>query len=47
MLSGIYQQYLNSVHEIPEDGTDVPKHVEVVKGYTFKYAYNMCIRLAL
>jgi len=45
MLTGIYQQFLNSVHEITEDGTAVPKHVEIVKGHTFKYICNMWIRL--
>jgi len=30
-----------------EYGTDMPKHVEVVKCHTFMYACNMCIDLVL
>jgi hypothetical protein len=30
------------VRELPEDGTDVPKHVEVVKDYTDVCHVNLC-----
>ena len=26
------------VYELPEDGTDMPKHVRAVKEHTFKYS---------
>ena len=35
------------MHELPEDGTDVPKHVGVVKDYTFKCVCNLFIMLVL
>jgi hypothetical protein len=31
------------VYELPASGADVPKHVIVVKGHTFTYAYNLFI----
>jgi hypothetical protein len=34
MYSIVFQQVLNLVYELPEDGTDVSKHVGVVKDYT-------------
>jgi len=43
----IEQQVLNLVHELPEDGTDVPKHVSVVRDHTFRYVSNLCIKLVL
>jgi len=30
--------YLNVVYELPEDGTDMPKHVTAVKEHTFMYS---------
>jgi hypothetical protein len=35
------------MYELPEDGTDVPKHVGVVKDHTFKCVCNLCIKLVL
>jgi len=35
MSSVLYQQVLYLVHEHPEDGTDVLKHVRVAKDYNF------------
>jgi hypothetical protein len=33
--------------ELPEDGTDVPKHVGIVKYYAFQYVCNLGILLVL
>jgi len=41
------QQVLNLVYELPEDGTDMPKHVSVVRDHTFRYVSNLCIKLVL
>jgi hypothetical protein len=40
MYSFIYQQVLNLVYKLPEDGTDVTKHAGVVKYLTFKRVCN-------
>jgi len=32
---------------LSEDGTDVPKHVGMVKDHTFRYVCNLCICLFL
>jgi hypothetical protein len=34
-------------HVLPEDGTNVPKHVRVVKDNTFKCVFNVSIKLVL
>jgi hypothetical protein len=47
MQSVTYQQVLNLVYEVPEDGTDMPKHVGVVKDNTFNCICRMCIKLVL
>jgi len=31
------------LYELPEDGTDVPKHAAVVKDRTFRYVCILCI----
>jgi hypothetical protein len=36
-----YQQVLNLMYKIPEDGTDVPKHLGGVKDYTFICVCNL------
>ena len=33
--SAVYQQVLNLVYELPDDGTDVSKHAEIVKDHRF------------
>jgi hypothetical protein len=38
---------LNSVYEIPDDGTDVSKHVGVLKDHIFRIVCNLCIKLDL
>jgi hypothetical protein len=38
---------LNLVCEIPEHGTDVPKHVAVLKDHIFKFVCNLYIKLVL
>jgi len=43
----MYQQVLSFVFELPEDGTDVPKHAAVVKDRTFRYVCILCIDLAI
>ena len=43
----MYQQVLCLVYELPENGTDVPKHVGVVKGHTYKCVCNLYINLVL
>jgi len=35
------------VYEVAEDDTDVPKHVGVVKDFTFKCVCNLRIELVL
>jgi hypothetical protein len=35
------------VYELPEDGTDMLKHVGVVKDHTCKCVLNLCIDLVL
>jgi hypothetical protein len=36
-----------SVYELPEDGTDVPKHVVVFKDHTLVHVCNLCVDLVL
>jgi hypothetical protein len=38
---------LNLMCEIPEDGTDVQKHVGVLKDNILKLVCNLCIKLVL
>ena len=38
---------LNSVYALPADGTDVPKHVAVVKYRILMYVCNLCFALVL
>jgi hypothetical protein len=42
-----YQQVLNLLYELPEDGTDMPKHVGVVKDHNFKCVCGVCTELVL
>jgi len=42
----LYQQVLDAAYKLPEDGTDVPKPVDVAEDYTFKCVCNLCIMLA-
>jgi len=35
------------MYELPEDVTDVLKHIGVVKDHTFKCVCNMCTELVL
>jgi len=35
------------VYELLEDGTDMLKHIVVVKDHTFRYVCNLCIELVL
>jgi hypothetical protein len=36
MQSVTYRQVLNLVYDLPEDDTDVPKHVGIVEDHTSK-----------
>jgi hypothetical protein len=47
MLLITFENVLYLVYELPEDGTDVPEHVAVLKDYTFTYVYKLCIDLVL
>ena len=42
-----YKIVLYLVYELPEDGTDVPKHVGVVTVRTVKRVCKLCINLVL
>ena len=35
------------MYELPENSTDVPKHVGLLKDHTFGYVCNLCIDLVL
>ena len=35
------------MYELPENGTDVPKHLGVLKDHTFKCVCDVCIELVL
>jgi len=43
----IYHQVLNLVYRLPEDGSDVPKHVEAMQDHTLKCVSKMSIKLVL
>ena len=45
-LNVIYKQAVNLLHKLPEDVTDVPKHVGVLKVRTFKCVCNLCVVLS-
>ena len=37
-------KYGNSIlHQLPQDGKDVPKHAEILKDQTFNCVCNFCI----
>jgi len=47
MLLITFQNVLDLVYELPEDGTAVPEHVALVKDHNFMYVYNLYIDLVL
>jgi hypothetical protein len=40
----INQQVLNLVYELPEDSTDLSKHLSVVKDHTLMYVSNLYMK---
>jgi hypothetical protein len=46
-IKNVQSLFEHALYKLPEDGTDVPKHVVLVKDHTFKCVCNLCIKVIL